>query len=553
MSRLDRQQFLTQLAFGGGALTALAAAPGAAAQAPLPSRHFDVRAFGAAGDGQTLDTVALQRAVDACAAVGGGTVRFPAGTYLSGTVVLKSNVTLRLEAGAVLLGSPDPKDYPPRTPSFRSYTDLNYVEHSLLYAENAERVSIVGPGVIDGQGGARVWQLGHGTPSYRRRPFLIRMIECRQVTLRDVGLRDAAMWVQHYLACDDLLLDGLTVDSTVNANNDGVDVDGCRRVRIVNCRIRSGDDAVVLKSTSPRACEQVVISNCILSSECNAFKCGTESTGGFRDIAVSNCVIHDTRLSGIALEMVDGGTLEGVSVVNVRMVRTANPIFLRLGNRARPYLSSGPGGGSGTHVLKPGMAVPGVGHFRNVQLAHISADGGDILGCALAGLPEHPLEDIRLTGLRLVFAGGGLTADVARPVPELEAAYPEYHMFGRLPAYGFFCRHVRGLVMDGVQLATVAADQRPALVCDQVEDLEVSRWRATGSPDAPEILLRNTRDVWIQGSRPAVSSAAFVRVEGEASREIVIPVTPRRREQPLIESASDVPAAAEPRSGPMRP
>ena len=538
-----RRHFLGQLA-SGGAVAALTAPVVADARAPQRGASFDVRAFGAAGDGQRLDTTSLQAAVEACAGTGGGTVRFPAGNYLSGTLFLKSNVTLWLEAGAVVLGSANLKDYPPRTPAFRSYTDVNYVEHSLLYAERVEHVSIVGPGVIDGQGQAKAWQLGHGRASYKRRPFLIRMIECRQVTLRDVTLRNAPMWVQHYLACDDLLLDDLTVDSVVNANNDGVDVDCCRRVRIANCRIRSGDDAIVLKSTAPRACEQVVVMNCELSSDCNAFKCGTESTGGFRDIAVSNCIIHDTRLSGIALEMVDGGTLEGVTISNLRIVRTRNPIFLRLGNRARPYLASGPGGGSGTHAIEPGMAIPSVGHFRNVQLAHISGEGGDIVGCALAGLRGHPLEDIRLAGLRLAFGGGGRTADVSRPIPEREEVYPEYSMFGRLPAYGLFCRHVRGLVLDGVELASVSPDQRPALVGDDVEKVELSGWRATGSPDAPEILLRNVRDLWIHSSRPAPMSAVLVRVEGDASREIVIAATPRHKGQPLLDRAAEVPAEA---------
>lgn len=538
-----RRQFLGQFAgVAGGAALALPAT--SHAQARELATGFDVRSFGATGDGKQLDTLALQRAVDAVAAAGGGTLRFPAGTYLSGTLFLKSNVTFWLEAGAMLLGSTDLKDYPPRTPAFRSYTDVNYVEHSLLYGERVERISILGPGVIDGQGGAEAWQLGHGRAGYKRRPFLIRMIECRQVTLRDVTLRNAPMWVQHYLACDDLVLDGITVDSVVNANNDGLDVDGCHRVRIANCLIRSGDDAIVLKSTAPRVCEQVVVTNCVLSSDCNAFKCGTESTGGFRDIAVSNCVIHDTRLSGVALEMVDGGTLEGVTIANLRMVRTRNPIFLRLGNRARPYLASGPGGGDGTHVVEPGMAIPGVGRFRNVQLAHIVADGGDIVGCALAGLPGHPLEDIRLTGLRFGFVGGGVTADVFRPIPEHEEAYPEYPMFGRLPAYGLFCRHVRGLALDGVDLATVTPDERPALVCDDVEDLELSGWRATGSPDAAEVLLRNTRDVWIHSSRPARLSAAMVRVEGDASREILVAAAVRRKDQSLVDRAPEVPAEA---------
>lgn len=538
-----RRRFLGNLAIAGSAFVALSDKSTAAAPYEKGA-VFDVREYGAVGNGEHLDTRALQRALDACAASGGGTVRFSAGTYLTGTLFLKSKVALWLEPGAVVLGSTDLKDYPPMTPAFRSYTDVNYVERSLLYAEKAAQVAILGPGVIDGQGGAKAFQVGHGREGYKQRPYLIRMIECRQVTLRDVTLRNSPMWVQHYLACEDLLLDGVTVDSVVNGNNDGIDIDCCRRVRIANCRIRSGDDAIVLKSTAPHPCEQVVVTNCLLSSDCNAFKCGTESTGGFRDIAVSNCVIHDTRLSGIALESVDGGTLEGVTISNIRLSRVCNGLFLRLGNRARPYLSSGPGGSRGAHQLEPGRTPPGVGRLRNVHIAQVSGDGADAVGCAIAGIPGHPIENVRLEGVRIEFAGGGTTADARRQLPEAEAAYPEYAMFGRLSAYGFFCRHVRNLVLDGVEVALASPDQRPALVCDDVANLELTRWHAAGSPATAEIVLREVREAWIHGCRPAPAAASFVRVEGSASQGIYLAANARRDQQRMVEQSNEVPADA---------
>jgi polygalacturonase len=285
------------------------------------------------------------------------------------------------------------------------------------------------------------------------------------------------------------------------------------------------------------------VTNCVLSSNCNAFKCGTESTGGFRDITISNCVIHDTRLAGVALESVDGGALEGVTITNLRMVRTRGGIFLRLGNRARPYLASGPGGGSGTHKIEPGMTVPGVGRLRNIHIAQVMGEGCDAVGCALAGLPGHPLENIRLEGLRLEFAGGGTTADAQRSIPEEEVRYPEYAMFGRLPAYGLYCRHVRNLELERVEVALASPDQRPALVCHDVEGLELTGWRAAGSPAAPEIVLRDVRDAYLHGSRPAVASAAFMRVEG-SSRDIFMEVTARREGQPLLDRAQEVPPGA---------
>jgi polygalacturonase len=286
------------------------------------------------------------------------------------------------------------------------------------------------------------------------------------------------------------------------------------------------------------------VTNCLLSSNCNAFKCGTESTGGFRDIAVSNCVIHDTRLSGIALETVDGGTLEGVTISNLRLSRVRNGVFLRLGNRARPYLAVGPGGSAGTHQLEPGVTPPGVGRLRNIHIAQVSGEGGDAVGCAIAGLPGHPIENVRLEGIRLEFAGGGTAADARRQISEAEAAYPEYAMFGRLPAYGFYCRHVRHLVLDGVEVASASPDQRPALVCDDVENLELTRWRAAGPAATAGIVLRDVRDAWIHGCRPSPGTASFVRVEGAASRDICLAANARPDQSRLVELAQEAPPGA---------
>ncbi len=404
------------LGIGGGAL-AFAIGTGTASGSETRASVRNVQNFGATGNGQRVETSVLQKAIDACAQGGGGTVVFPAGTYLTGALFLRSSVTLYLEAGATLLGSTDLADYPPKVPVFRSYTDVNYGQRSLIYAEKARHVGVVGQGTIHGQGEAEAFQLGGGGESYKRRPYLIRMIECQHVTLRDVTLRNAPMWVQHYLACDDVLIDGITVDSTVNANNDGIDIDGCERVRIANCRITSGDDAIVLKSTAPRPCRGVTITNCILSSHRNAFKCGTESTGGFLDIVLNNCVIHDTRLAGIALEVVDGGTLDGVAISNVRMSRTRGGIFLRLGNRARPYLAIGPGGGDGTHTPEAGHQPPGIGRFRNVMISQVLADGCDAIGCAIAGLPGHCIENVSVGRATACAARSGQRALSSRGQP----------------------------------------------------------------------------------------------------------------------------------------
>lgn len=511
---MNRRSLLRWIGAGGLAFAA-GRKLGAAEPAGAGRLFFDVRDYGAIGDGVALDTAALQRAIEAAALAGGGTVVFPAGRYLSGTLRLRSRVALWLQSGAVLLGSTRLQDYPPIVPAFRSYTDVNYVERSLIYGEKVEEVALFGQGTIDGQGGAKTFQLGGGREHYKERPYLIRLIEGRRVTVRDLTLRDSPMWVQHYLACDDLVIDGVTVHSLVNQNNDGIDLDCCQRVRVANCSITSGDDAIVLKSTAPRACREILVTNCYLSSRCSAFKCGTESSGDFQDITFSNSVIADTRLCGIALEMVDGGVLDGISISNIRIRRTRGAIFMRLGNRARPYLSEGPGGSRGTFTAPAGTPTPPVGKFRNVFISQVTADGCDPTGCAIAGLPGHPLENVTLSGIQLGFEGGGTMEDARREVPEKEIDYPEYKMFGRAPAFGLWCRHVRGLRLHDVQVGTAKADARPGLVCDDVQQLEVRGWQAASAPaQAEEILLRDVAEAWVHGGRAAPRATVYVRVAG---------------------------------------
>lgn len=441
---------------------------GGAAEKPgpaLPAGPVDVTAWGATADGKTLSTAAIQRAIDHCAAQGGGTVYFPPGRYLTGTLVLRSHVALWLEGGAVLLGSTRLEDYPELVPEFRSYTDC-YTNKSLIYAEKAEQIAILGRGVIDGQGKAF-------SGSYLRRPYLIRLVECRGVRLRDVSLQWSPMWTVHLLASDDVLIDGVRIQTLppVNRNNDGIDVDSCQDVRIANCHIQTQDDALVLKSTSPRPCRNIAVTNCFLSSHCNAFKLGTESVGGFQNIVMSNCVIAETRLAGIALETVDGGDFDGVSISNVSMrdVR-GTAIFIRLGNRGRSYWIARPGDDA-----QDAPPPPGIGRMRNILISNVQASGIGPTGCSITGLPGAPVEGVTLSNVRLQFSGGGTAEDAARlDVPEAEAVYPEFSQFGTLPAYGFYCRHVENLRLDNLELSYEQADARPALVFDDVRRLAIS-------------------------------------------------------------------------------
>ena len=516
----ERRRALKYLLGMGG----LAVAAGTGAYAAEPAARggrVSVRDYGAAGDGARLDTRALQAAIDACAAAGGGTVYFPPGRYLSGTLFLKSHITLHFEGGATLLGSTKLEDYPPTVPGVRSYTD-NYTERSLIYAENLEHIAFEGHGTIDGQG-------GEFKGPYKVRPYLLRVISCREVSMRGLTLRNSPMWVQHYLACEGVCIDGIRVESMCNHNNDGIDIDGCERVRITNCDVRSEDDALVLKSTQERPCRNVVVTNCVLSSLSNAFKLGTESNGGFENIVMSNCAIYDTRISGIALELVDGGTLERVSISNVTMHNTRSAIFIRLGHRARAF--------------KPGMEAIGVGQLRHVRISDVQAFGADAVGCSITGLPGHPVEDVALENITVSFAGGGKVIEDLASVSEKAKAYPEYRMFGALPAYGFFCRHVRGLRLSGVQVNTVQPDARPALVCHDVSGLELFGWRA-GANESPTIVFQDVQEALVHGCQPVAGTGTWLRVGGSTSAAIKLVANELSGAKQAVELGPDVPAQA---------
>ena len=481
-------------------------APAAAVAAGTPAAHsvvpvfFAVGEYGAAGDGAHLDTRAIQDAIDECAKKGGGTVIFPAGVYLSGTIVLRNHVTLRLEAGAILLGSKNLQDYPPHVPALRSYTDM-YTDKSLIYGEDIENIAIEGHGVIDGQGASF-------RGPYKVRPYVMRFVGCRNVAVTGVTIRNSPMWVQHYLACDDVQIRGISVHSRVNDNNDGIDIDSCQRVRISDCAITSGDDAIVLKCSSERPCKDVVVTNCVLSSRCNALKLGTESNGGFENINISNVAVYDTHMAGIALEAVDGAVLDHVSISNITMKGVGAPIFIRLGDRARPFA--------------PGATRPPVGKLRNVSISNVQAVDAGITGCAIAGLNDNAIENVILDNIRLTFSGGGKLTDAVREIPEKSHAYPEYNMFGTLPAYGFYCRHLRNLTMRGVQIGS-ESDGRPGLVCDDVENVEVAESEFASAREAESCIhLTQVRSAFLHGCRTRHAVNAWLQLTGEHTRGISV-------------------------------
>ena len=515
----SRRRFLGTW-LGGGAL---AVSPAASVATPNPATSqgiFNVKDFGATGAGRAVETKALQSAIDAAASAGGGTVYFPVGTYLSGTLLLKSHVTVHLEGGAVLLGSTNLADYPSIQPKLRASTDKE-VDKSILYGESLENVSLTGRGTINGQGAA--FKEGDHT-----RPYLIRFVECRDVQVSGLTLLDSPMWVQQYLGCDNLVIRGLTVHSRCNHNNDGIDIDSCQKVFVSDCEVFSEDDGICLKSSIDRPCRDVTITNCAVSSLCNGFKMGTGSVGGFQNIAISNSTVYDTTLSGIALEIVDGGLMENVVISNIAMRNVRSAIFLRLGNRATPAYEGAP--------------KPGLGFMRNITISNIQANGADKVGCAISGLPERCIENVTLDNIRIRFEGGGNFTDAGRSPAERPEAYPEYNMFGVLPGYAFYCRHVKNLRFLNTQVALEREDLRPALVCDDVDEIRLSDFEAANSN--PLLLLRNTRNAWIESSRAPKGNEVFLRLEGKQTENISLANNDLRNSKKPLDRGPEVPPEA---------
>jgi polygalacturonase len=451
-------------------LLSCAALHGAAAPA-----CYDVRSYGATGDGVSNDAPAINKAIDAAGAAGGGTVEFAAGTYLSGSIRLRSEVALHLGPGATIVASSDGAAYD--SPEPNPWGDkLHYQDgghshwhDSLIWGEDLQDVSITGPGRIFGRGLTR--GLGREIPPQAVGNKAIALKNCRHVILRDFTIQHGGWFGILATGVDNLVIDALTIDT----NRDGMDIDCCHNVRISNCSVNSPwDDGICLKSSFGlgqfRSTENVTISDCLVSGydegslldgtrrhdpsgnpqPTGRIKFGTESNGGFRAITITNCIFECCR--GLALETVDGAQIEDVAISNIAMRRIFSaPIFLRVGARMR--------GPDGTPV----------GHLRRVIISNVVAEGvAGSQAILVVGLPGHPVEDVTLDGLRVEFEGGGTAAESAREVPELERAYPEPGSFGPTPSWGLFARHVKNLSVNHVLLTTRSDDLRSVVTLEDV-------------------------------------------------------------------------------------
>lgn len=482
-------------------------------QLSVPTPVFLPQSYGARGDGERVETLRIQAAIDAAYAAGGGTVYFSAGRYLTGSLHLRSNVRIYVGPGAVILGSSSKDDYqrhPEVIPELSTahphgVKSLHeYNSPALFLAFREQNIAVVGEGVVDGQGGLfgrrndPVYPANKGALHSRYRPCLFHFVECNGVTVSGLTLKNPCGWMQCHLHCDDVRVTDIIVDSVSAWNNDGIDVVGCRNVVIRGCRINAADDGICLKSTG-RLVENVTISDCIVRSSASAFKCGTGSGAGFRNIVVDNLVVYDTARSGITLQVVDGGLLQNVIISNVVMRNVGNAIFLRLGDRSRMSQSQD----------RPGMLEDVVIGDVLAEITGFDADATydfraprrsplpNPLPSSVVGLSDAPVRNVHLHNVHLRYVGDVHDASaIIGPeecdhVPDERASYPEYDVFGELPAWGFYARHVDGLTMRDVFMDLRGSDPRPAVVLDNVRSV---RCHGLQTP-------RGDRDVRLHHSR----------------------------------------------------
>ena len=487
--------------------------------------QFNVRDFGAVGDGKTLDHEAINRAIDAAAASGGGTVNVPAGTYLCGSIHLKSHIQLHLDAGSRILGAPQGmKAYDPAEPfTGHGYQDGGHTHfhNSLIWGEDLVDISITGQGMIDGGGLLQNADLldvlynhqekaGKYVASPDLKPSVdelrlgnksISLKRCRRVLLRDITIFHGGHFAILVTGCDGMTIDNVTIDT----NRDGMDLDCCKNVVVSNCHVNSPqDDGICPKSTfvlgSNVITENLTIVNCQVSgfqegtfldgtmkpskSRTGRIKFGTEANGGFRNCTVANCTFRCCR--GIALEEVDGGILENITINNITMMDNYQyAIYITTGSRNR-----------GPAVTKPSV-------LRNILISNVIATEVDpACGIEITGIPEQPIEGVRLENIRMRFQGGGTIQNAKRKFPELGTQYPEASHLGISPAYGLFARHVRGLELLNVDFALEKDDLRPAIQTEDVKGLLLDNCKApkvegaelTSFDDPAGVEVRNCKD-----------------------------------------------------------
>ena len=494
-----------------------------------------ITAYGAKADGRTNNASIIQKLIDKASSGGGGKVIIPAGNFMTGSLILKSGVTLQIDLGGVLLGSHSTKDY-------LKLTGRN----ALIIAQNQQNIAITGEGIIDGQGHEllldvfeklRSGELKDDTLWLVKRPGVGRSMNiyfmgCTGITVSGVTIKNASDWVQDYRECNNVNIHHITVQSTTYWNNDGLDITDSKNVRITNCFINAADDALCFKSSNPNSsCENIVVDSCTLRSSANGLKFGTANAGGFRNFKISNLLIFDTYRSAIALESVDGGFMDHIDIRNVIAKNTGNAIFIRRGRRNNKdavstlnniYIANVK---AEIPLYKPDQGYPIEGppdHLRPgidkmpLRPSHFHIYGHpylpyNLIPSSIVGIPGYPVQDVTLENINIQFGGRAnkeiafIPLDKISTIPENEAGYPEFSMFGELPAWGFYIRHAEGIKLNNIRLAFKEDDFRPAFVMDDVKGIRFSDITIKTVKELPAILLNKTTEVIFKNLQMPVS------------------------------------------------
>ena len=441
----------------------------------LHAKDYNASMFGAKSNGTALNTSSIQKGIDYISENGGGRLVFYVGRYLTGTLYLKSNVTIHLEEGAILVGSTNPFDY-----------EKNFNWTALIFALDQENIGITGKGVIDGQGflvatnlvdmihkGVVKDPLKYDRPNETIRPQNIYFRGCRNIVIRDINLRDPGSWNQQYDQCRKLVIDNIRVDSKSYWNNDGVDIVDCDSVVVSNSYFDAADDGICLKSHSADfVCQNVYIHNNTVRTSANGIKFGTVGHGGFRNIRIINNLVFDTYRSALTFAAVDGGFVENIVVDSLRSLNTGNVIFLRIGERRAGKKGRMNGVTISNVYAEVPVTKPDAGYNYEGPVEDLPRN---ISPSAIVGMPDAMIENITLKNIEIHYPGGGnphyakVGLDELDKVPELASNYPEFSMFKELPAWGFYIRHARGISMENVKLVCEKKDYRTAVVLDDVQ------------------------------------------------------------------------------------
>lgn len=445
---------------------------------------FNVRTFGAKGDGVTLDTDAIQQTIDTCASEGGGKVVFPAGRYLCGTVFLKNHVTIYLSEGCVLLGSKHIEHYGTGEPNPQMF---GYDWESVLFAKDVHDIAVIGLGVINGQGnhfsvGAEAFSIDDQAKmppmKVQIRPSLIYFKNCRNVRLENIRMENAAQFATLFESCEGLKFRDVRIDSRQNLNTDGFHLVACRNIHISGCDINCGDDAIVIN----RSCDNVLIHNCVISSRWAGIRVGPFSSGELRNILVSHCIIRHTYGCAVKIQMGQGGIMENLRFQNLLMEDVTGPIAIRL-----CYFP-------GWQSKSEGSSSPGI--IRNVLFQDIYANvaeaplpgpnespekEGEKRSCvSIDGNKDFPVENVTFRNVSITTTGGGLPEEArGENYPIIDNCYPEYFLAGTPPAYGMFARYVNGLELENVRIKAIHSDARPTLLFVNVEDYSIANLKGS--------------------------------------------------------------------------